>query len=164
MSYASLLSIAGLTCNGFGVLLLAHEVYLAHKTEEFIILIRRSLKYAEALRADPLGQSQRDALELGQKIKDGRATAEERIAHALQEAVRGLPLSQEHLNAITDRGSRMADECTNDLTLRAQEFDARVTPARLRRRRVLLVFGVILLLLGNVLQGFGAYSGTPPAP
>ncbi|MDO9467990.1 MAG: hypothetical protein Q7J36_11885 [Thiobacillus sp.] len=162
MSYALALSIAGLTCNGFGVLLLAREVYLAHKTEDFIIFLRQSLNYAKALRADPLGQSQRDLEELEAKIKAGTATSQERLAHALQEAVRGLPLTADQLKAMEDHGKQVADEVTTSLTEKAQAFDARVTPARLKSRRNLLIFGVVLLLLGNFLQGLGAHFGVSP--
>ena len=164
MSYSLVLSVAGLMCNGFGVLLLAHEVYLAHQTEDFLIFIRQALNYAKALHADPLGQSQRDLEALETKIKEGTATIHEKLAHSLQKAVRGLPLTEDQLKAIQDHGKQVAEDVTTSLEEKAKAFDARVTPARLKVRRKLLMFGVVLLLLGNILQGFGAYYGVPLTP
>jgi len=164
MTTALVATLTGLMCNGVGVFLLAREVYWAHKTEDFVIFMRSAMRYAKALRADPLAQSERDLKELERKIEQGTASFEERMAAVQQRAARGLPLSDERLDEMKAGGEHMADDLIAELTVRAEHFDERVTPAILEQRRLALIAGVVLLLLGNLLQGFGAYIGSSTGP
>ena len=147
------LMLIGLGFNLAGVCLLAYEVRLAQNTEFFFLYMRQALRQAENLHTDPVDQGRKD-LEAARKDMD-KKTPEEQLAWRMQEAI----LRGEVPAWLADGIKEQAENLVNDIRQKNAAFDHQAAPHVLERRRSLLRLGVLLIIIGIVLQGVATQSG-----
>lgn len=84
-----------------------------------------------------------------------KKTPEEQLAWRMQEAI----LRGEVPAWLADGMKEQAENLVNDIRQKNAAFDHQVAPHVLERRRCLLRLGVLLIIIGIVLQGVATQSG-----